>query len=232
MAVMLLALLMALLPMTVAKAAVDESEPNDSFAEADSIPMNRFVYGEGDEDYYDYYKVNLPASGSLTITFVNDKYYDYYYSEYFSIDFYNKYYECITDSTNYSTTTTRPNKKTLSLHKGTNYIRISAVQDHPYHFKLSYNIPRTTSSLKAWKKAFTVKWAKKSGAKKYQIRYSTKKNMSGSKVVSVSNKAKSKTIKKLKAKKRYYVQVRVVKSIGGISYFSAWSPKKSVVTNA
>lgn len=75
-----------------------------------------------------------------------------------------------------------------------------------------------------------MKWTKKSGAAKYQIRYSTKKSMRGAKTINVSKAAKSKKIKGLKSGKKYYVQVRAAKKIGGQLYYSNWSSKKSVRT--
>lgn len=86
------------------------------------------------------------------------------------------------------------------------------------------------------KKAFTVKWKKPSAAnlKKttgYQIRYSLKSSMANAKTVTVTKKATvSKKIKKLKAKKKYYVQVRTYKKANGKKYFSGWCTKKAVKT--
>lgn len=87
------------------------------------------------------------------------------------------------------------------------------------------------------KKAFTAKWKKQSGkmAKTritgYEVRYSTNSSMSGAKTVAVKGyKKTSKKIKKLKAKKKYYVQVRTYKTVGGVKYYSNWSSKKSVIT--
>ena len=37
-------------------------------------------------------------------------------------------------------------------------------------------------------------------------------------------------IKKLKAKKKYYVQVRTYKTVSGKKYYSKWSKKKTVKT--
>ena len=45
-----------------------------------------------------------------------------------------------------------------------------------------------------------------------------------------STKITSKTIKKLKANKKYYVQVRTYKLVKGDRYYSAWSKIKSVRT--
>lgn len=86
------------------------------------------------------------------------------------------------------------------------------------------------------KKSFTVKWKKPSSAnlKKttgYQIRYSLKSSMAGSKTVLIKkNKTLSATVKKLKAKKKYYIQIRTYKTSGGKKYYSGWSTKKSVKT--
>ena len=43
-------------------------------------------------------------------------------------------------------------------------------------------------------------------------------------------KTKSKTVKNLKAKKKYYVQIRAYKTISGKTYYSAWSAVKAVKT--
>ncbi len=84
--------------------------------------------------------------------------------------------------------------------------------------------------LKAGKGAIKVKWKRqKKGKVRYQVRYSAKKSMKGAKVKRVKKNKKTKlTLSKLKSGKRYYVQVRTYKKIGGKTYKSAWSKKKSV----
>ena len=85
-------------------------------------------------------------------------------------------------------------------------------------------------NLKAAKKGFTVKWAKKSYTG-YQIRYSLKSSMASSKTVTIAKAGTvSKKVTKLKAKKKYYVQVRTYKTVKGKKYFSKWSAKKAVKT--
>lgn len=90
------------------------------------------------------------------------------------------------------------------------------------------------TSIKAGNKSFTVKWKKKS-CTGYQIQYSTSKKFAkkGTKVLKV-NKAKttSKTVKKLKAKKKYYVRVRTYKTVKKKNYYSKWSANYSVTTKA
>jgi len=99
------------------------------------------------------------------------------------------------------------------------------------YFKIN---PQTTSisKLTKSKKAFTVKWKKKSTqVTGYQIRYSTSSKMTGAKKVNVkSTKSTSKKITKLKAKKTYYVQIRTYKTVKGKNYYSSWSKVKKIKT--
>ena len=95
-------------------------------------------------------------------------------------------------------------------------------------------IPAATAlkTITAKKKALKVKWKKPASlATGYQIRYSLKKSMKKSKVATVKGASKgAKTIKRLKAKKKYYVQVRSFAKVGGKVYYSAWSAKKAKKT--
>jgi len=94
----------------------------------------------------------------------------------------------------------------------------------------------SVSKLSKGKKAFTAKWKKPSSTYRkqmtgYQIRYSTSSKMTGAKTVTIkSTKSTSKTIKKLKAKKYYYVQIRTYKTVKGTKYYSGWSKTKKVKT--
>ncbi len=88
-------------------------------------------------------------------------------------------------------------------------------------------VPKATSisKLSAGKKSLTVKWRKQATQTTgYQIRYSTSNNFKNATVVTVSkNTTLSKTIKKLKSKKKYYVTVRTYKTVGGKKYYSSWA---------
>ena len=95
----------------------------------------------------------------------------------------------------------------------------------------------TIAKATAAKKAFTVKWKKQSAKMAtsritgYQIRYSTKSSMKGAKTVTVKGyKKTTRKISKLKAKKKYYVQVRTYKIVKSKKYYSSWSKKKAVKT--
>ena len=94
-------------------------------------------------------------------------------------------------------------------------------------------VKTSITSLKKGTKSFTVKWAKKTTQTTgYQIQYSTSSKFAkGNKTLTVSsNKTTGKTIKGLKAKKKYYVRVRTYKTVSGVKYYSGWSAKKTVTT--
>ncbi|MCD8012341.1 MAG: fibronectin type III domain-containing protein [Lachnospiraceae bacterium] len=92
---------------------------------------------------------------------------------------------------------------------------------------VSLSSVKSSSSKKA-----SVKWKKTTKVTGYQIQYSTsKKFKSGNttKTVKVSGAKKtSKVISKLKGGKKYYFRVRTYKKVNGVTYYSAWSAKKSV----
>ena len=218
---------------SVQSSAQDESEPNDDFDHATKIPMNRWVYGQissGDERDCEYYKVALPQAGSISLTFQNGRHFDNGLN--FAITVYDKYYREV----GYDFADpfyTKPQTSSFRLPKGACWISVEAFPDktQPYHFKLTYDIPSTTvKKATGASRSFTAKWTKKSGAAKYQLRYSTYKNMSKAKTLNVSRKRGAKTVTGLKSSKKYWVQVRVAKKIGGQLYYSAWSPKKAVKT--
>ncbi len=88
------------------------------------------------------------------------------------------------------------------------------------------NPPKTSvSRLTAGKKSITVKLIKKTAqVSGYQIQYSTLKNFKSYKTATLSKNTKTTaTIKKLSAKKTYYVRVRTYKMVGKTKHYSAWS---------
>lgn len=83
------------------------------------------------------------------------------------------------------------------------------------------------SKVTAGKKAFTAAWKKQSSAEGYQLQYALKSSFSGAKTVKIKKNSTVKyTVKKLKAKKKYYVRIRTYKG----SVYSAWSKAKTVTT--
>lgn len=105
--------------------------------------------------------------------------------------------------------------------------------------ELTYRImPKGTSisKLTAKKKGFTAKWKKQTGQTTgYQLQYSTSKKFKGAKTTTVKkNKTISKSIKKLKSGKKYYVRIRTYKTVKikgkNLKICSGWSKVKSVKT--
>ncbi len=84
------------------------------------------------------------------------------------------------------------------------------------------------SVLMPGKKELTVIWAKGSGITGYEIEYSLKKIFKNAKTVTIKKAATTKTVlKKLQAKKTYYVRIRTYKTVNGKKYYSVWSAAKS-----
>ena len=94
--------------------------------------------------------------------------------------------------------------------------------------------PKSTSIKKAKgaKSAISLKWKKASGVKGYQIQVATdKKFKKNKKTVTIKKQKTTKTtVKKLKAKKKYYVRIRTYKIVNGKKVYSSWSKVKSVKT--
>ena len=89
------------------------------------------------------------------------------------------------------------------------------------------------TGVKADKKSFKAKWETVSGITGYQLQYSTAKSFSKNtyKTLLISDKkAASKTVKKLKAKKTYYVRIRSYRSVGGVKYYGKWSSALKIKT--
>ncbi|MBO6014956.1 MAG: leucine-rich repeat domain-containing protein [Lachnospiraceae bacterium] len=85
-------------------------------------------------------------------------------------------------------------------------------------------------SLKAKTGGFTVKWSKFKYAQGYEIRYATNPEMKNAVKIKVSADKKSKSVKKLTAGQKYYVQVRpyLTDSATEKTVYSVWSKQKSV----
>ena len=99
--------------------------------------------------------------------------------------------------------------------------------------------PKATSisSLKAGSKKFTVKWKKQATQTTgYQVQVATnKKFKKNKKTVTIKKQKTTKTtVKKLKAKKKYYVRVCTYKTVKingkSIRIYSGWSKAKTVTT--
>ena len=134
---------------------------------------------------------------------------------------------------------------TVSYAKGRKYVGKYAVK---ITFKGKYSGTKTLyftikpkatsiSSLKAGSKKFTVKWKKQATQTTgYQVQVATnKKFKKNKKTVTIKKQKTTKTtVKKLKAKKKYYVRVRTYKTVKingkSIKIYSGWSKAKTVTT--
>ena len=96
-------------------------------------------------------------------------------------------------------------------------------------------VPKGTklSKLTKGSKQFKATWkAQKTETTGYELQYATNsKFTSGKKTVNIKkNKTTSSTVKKLKAKKKYYVRIRTYKTVNGKKYYSGWSKVLNVKT--
>ncbi len=95
------------------------------------------------------------------------------------------------------------------------------------YFKIN-PVKTSITKLTAAKKALTVSISKKTKqVTGYEIQYATNKKFSKAKKTTVkSYKTTKVTLKKLSAKKTYYVRVRTYKTVGKTKYYSGWSTVK------
>ena len=115
-----------------------------------------------------------------------------------------------------------PNKTTLEVDKNETKDSDSVVKR-----------PKTSKikKIKKAKKSLKITWKKINGVKGYQIQYSTSKKFKKAKKITIKKaKTTSKAIKKLKAKKKYYVRIRTYITVNGKKKYSGWSKKKSQKT--
>ena len=96
----------------------------------------------------------------------------------------------------------------------------------------------TLKARKGTKKALKVRWKKQSMKMPsehitgYQIQTALNKKFTKSKKLTTVNgyKKTKATVKKLKAKKKYYVRIRTYMKVNGKNYYSTWSKAKTVKT--
>ena len=92
--------------------------------------------------------------------------------------------------------------------------------------------PTELTKLTAGSKSFKAYWKKNTTQTSgYQIQYSTYKDLKNAKTVTITSyKTGAKTIKSLKAKKKYFVRIRTYKTVNKTKYYSKWSEAKSIKT--
>ena len=98
-----------------------------------------------------------------------------------------------------------------------------------FNYGLGLTKPKIVKVKNVKKRAVTLVWSKKSGAKGYQIQYSTNKKFKNKKSVFVKNGVVTKKkLTKLKKGKTYYIRIRAYKKSGKSKLYSAWSVKKKI----
>lgn len=125
----------------------------------------------------------------------------------------------------FDTTATKPSDATTTATKpaATTTATKSAVKPVK-----KVTVKKQTVKVKAGKKKLTVTWKKDKNVSGYQIKIATKKNFKGAKTYTVkSYKTYKKVIKKLKAKKKYFVKVRAYKTVGKSKVYGAYSAVRS-----
>lgn len=125
-----------------------------------------------------------------------------------------------------------------NVNVGTASVVVAGKGNYTGKITRTYTInPKGTSlagKLTARSKGFIVKWKKQANNMTgYQVQYSTSHKFTKKTTVikTVKKKTSTKlTVKKLKARKKYYVRVRVYHNVKGKKYCSGWSKYKSVKT--
>ena len=100
---------------------------------------------------------------------------------------------------------------------------------------LTYTIKPTgvkINKLTSSKKEINIKWNKNiNQTTGYEIEYSTNEFFeTNSKIVTINNKITSKTLKKLKSNKKYYIRIRTYKTVNNKKYYSSWSKVSNIKT--
>lgn len=217
----------------------DYSNENEDMSSAKSVQLNKTYYGvKTITENTDWFKFTLRSDSEIQIPLTGDISCDIYNSSRIKeVDSYQEQWYGL---------------RKVSLKKGTYYIRINGSGQYSFFIsdgkqssvgtgtKPSNTKPSKTNTVKVTKpkatyitklskgsKRFKVS-VKKQSVTGYQVQYFLKSNFKGSKTKTFQGT--SCTVKKLKAKKKYYVRVRSYKKSGSKTLYSAWSAKKSVKT--
>ncbi len=139
-------------------------------------------------------------------------------------------------------TTTKPSETTTKVKETTTKVKETTPKAEETTKSNETNsndiTPTTTNNSKtsikklyAKKKSLKVIWNRVSGVNGYQLQAALKKNFKKAKTVTVNGANKtSTTIKKLKAKKKYFVRIRTFINSNGKKVFSPWSGAKKKKT--
>lgn len=212
-----------------------ENEYNGTLKTATNIKKD-VKYGGSLYSYddVDYYKLKVPAEGTVGVKFSRDLTEDD--GNGYKIEVKNKHGQIIKEiSVN---DISKGSMSSIKVSKGTYYI---VVKRNGYYapsaytnYKISYSFKLakpTLKSVEAKKNTIKVNWEKKKYVDGYEIQYSTNKKFNKAKVVKVSKcSTVSKTLKKLSTNKKYYVRIRTFKNVDNKKIYSSWTKAKYVKT--
>lgn len=89
-------------------------------------------------------------------------------------------------------------------------------------------LDKPTVKVSAKKKAFSVTYTKVTGATGFQVRYKLNSSKKWTTKTFKTSSSVTKTISKLKSKKKYNIQARSYKKVGSDTMYSSWSSKKTI----
>lgn len=229
-----------------------EVEFNDDLDAATKIYLGSTIFGNtSNSGYYnldyDFFSVDIINAGNYDISFLaypitksNDANWTVNFGKYASSTMFVE--SEIFKTTLFKNSSNLSLFKTVYLTPGTYYFEIVGskgnyslnISAQSKKEKSSSKKPKSTSikKVKAAKKAVSFEWKKVSGVKGYQVQVATdKKFKKNKKTVTIKKQKTTKTtVKKLKAKKKYYVRIRTYKTVKGKKVYSSWSKVKTVKT--
>lgn len=138
-------------------------------------------------------------------------------------------------SSNKSVVTVSKKGKVTIKGAGKATITITAAEGSKYQKatkKVTITVQPKAAAVKSVKRSnettATVKWKKVSGISGYEIQYSTSSSFKNASKVKAASSKTSVVLKKLQAGKKYYTRIRTYKVMGGTTYYSNWSAKKTI----
>lgn len=213
-----------------------ETEYNDGFLTANELAVNQVINGSmmyTNSADYDYYKVVLPKSGYINVSFSHSKIESSNRS--WNVTVYNTNREFIKTMcvTGYETSKTIG---MMYLKKGTYYVLVDNAyrteKTIDYKLKVYYTTPKVSikNATSPSSQKMSLKWKKLKGVTGYEIVTATdKKFKKNKKNTTVTGKNKTKTtIKKFKKGKKYYVKMRGYITVDGKKYYGSYSKTKKV----
>ena len=196
-----------------------------------------YTFDWENDDFQHWYKFTVPITGTYTATTFTDNEKVRDDSGAISVEILNESEKTIASGL-WSDLSLKATAKAKLTKGKIYYIYIEFWQDQK--IQMSTNIELSSlnlltpkiSKITSGKKQFKVSWKKVKNISGYQIQYATNSKFTkGKKTITIKgNKKTNRTIKKLKAKKKYYVRIRTYKLFNNKKYYSTWSKSKTVTT--